>query len=180
MRARRTLAWILGLLLISIGGAVGGFWIAGHTSIAIPFLESSTAPTLTPSQTPSPTPTYPQSKVWTSLVNRDCLANLQNAWQSRYEVVDCDSPHRAQVVVSSVLPNTATFPGQLALAHTVAKLCDVRKIVDSGRFSNLSQLTVVWNYPVTHDQWLSTPIYQCIVVAPGNSQLTESVFAPTS
>ncbi|RFA16278.1 hypothetical protein B7R21_02550 [Subtercola boreus] len=194
-RTRRTqrTRWrpaLLGALVVVVLAALflAGTQLPGILNPPAALTDPSTSegPTKTPTPTPTPLPTStsgPQlagTFEWFQLRGGECISSYSSAWQQRFAVVDCATPHGAQVVRVGTLgadPQSA-FPGQSTIAQDLNLLCQ-----QSGTFT--AELLgaypdVVWqaSYPVTAEQWQAGQRnYSCFVSRSSSLPLVGS-FAP--
>lgn len=160
-----------------------------HTSPA-PHTQSSLAPHPDPvpgplGLPPRPTPTTPVATVPSqpvdTLTTGDCLQIYPSKWADAYPVVDCATPHIAQLLTRGVLPQPAgaPFPGAQALDAQVTDLCGADDLMNWD-------WVAVWNedvqidmrYPNTAAQWESgARSYYCFVFTYSHHELTGSAVA---
>ncbi|MGO4535673.1 hypothetical protein [Leifsonia sp. 2MCAF36] len=142
--------------------------------------EAATRPTplgLPPRPTRTAVATVPEQPV-DSLTTGDCLQLYPSKSAAGYPVVDCASPHIAQLLSRGVLPQPAgaPFPGKEALDTQVTDLCGAPGILNWD-------WVAVWNedvqidlrYPDTAEQWASgARSYYCFIYTFSRHELTGS------
>jgi hypothetical protein len=148
--------------------------------------DSPQSPHLDPGPTPlglppraSPTPTQaatvPSQPVGT-LTTGDCLQTYRSKSSDSYPVVDCASPHIAQVLAHGELPQPlgATFPGDDALETQIGDLCQQHLDWDWVRVWN-EDVQIDERYPDTATAWQSGDrSYYCFVYTYSRHELTGS------
>jgi hypothetical protein len=161
------------------------------------------APAVVVSPTPTPTPTRtplaigpvePGTYEWNELLGGECLEPYDveaGAWAEEYTVVDCATPHGAQMVYRAWFPPEpadpedpdaepvwAEFPGPEALASQISLLCSAPGVVDLAAAGAYSDAQMQGSYPVTEEQWEADPSYYCFVSRSSGEPLTTSVAVP--
>lgn len=131
-----------------------------------------------PTPTPAPSVTVPMRPLST-LAAGDCLQTYPSKSEAAYPVIDCASPHIAQLLAEGTLPSSAgaAFPGKDALDAQVGSLCE--KHLDWA-------WVAVWNEDVQVDlRYADTPAlwasgdrsYYCFVYTYSRHELTGSAVA---
>jgi hypothetical protein len=116
-----------------------------------------------------------------SIATGACLQVFPSPWANSYPVIDCASPHIAQVLSKGVLPQagSAPFPGAQALNAQVSDLCSAPGLLNWD-------WVAVWNedvqvdlrYPDSATQWSSGErAYYCFVDTYSRHELTGSAVA---
>lgn len=135
---------------------------------------------LPPRQTSTPpAATVPEQPVAT-IAAGDCLQTYPSKSAAGYPVVDCASPHLAQLLSKGRLPQAAdtAFPGASSLDTQVGDLCEQHLNWD---------WVAVWNedvqldlrYPDSTTRWASGDrAYYCFVYTYSRHELTGSAVAP--
>lgn len=142
------------------------------------------SPTPTPSASLGPLaqgPVPPGEHSWDELLGGECLEPYTDAWQERYTVVACDTPHAAQMVYRAYFPEALAgdpFPGQESLAAEMSLLCSAPGIVDLPAAGAVSDAQMQGSYPVTAEQWRKDPSYYCFFSRSSGESLTGSVALP--
>jgi hypothetical protein len=197
---------------------VGGGLLAVIALIAL-FLLGTRLPDLlgpapavaTPTPTPTPTrtplavgPVEPGTYDWDELLGGECLEPYDvaaGAWAEEYTVVDCTTPHSAQMVFRAwfppepvpvpdpadpdaepVDPNAepvwAEYPGPEALQGQISLLCSAAGVIDYAAARAYTDVQVQGSYPMTEEQWETDPSYYCFVSRSSGEPLTTSVAVP--
>ncbi|MCI0155409.1 septum formation family protein [Leifsonia shinshuensis] len=179
------------VLVVAAGAAAFALGLpAGHAGPATssppagaarPQLDPAPTPLGLPARpTPSPAPsaTVPSRPLGT-LAAGDCLQTYTSKSEAAYPVIDCASPHIAQLLSKGTLPQAAgaAFPGKTALDEQVGDLCE----------QHLDWAWVgVWNEDVQVDlRYADTPAlwsagdrsYYCFVYTYSRHELTGSAVA---
>ncbi|NUU06084.1 septum formation family protein [Leifsonia sp. C5G2] len=181
----------LAVLLVLIGLFALGTRIPSLFGAAQPVPAASTSATPTPKPTPTPTPvatvtpkpapvgagTHP----WDALGGGECVQPFTSVWAQEFTVVDCATPHAAQLVYTNLLSAdpAAPYPGADALAAQVPGLCTASGVVDLNAAAAYPDLQVVGSFPATEQQWKDGQrSYYCFVNRSGGEALTSSVAGP--
>lgn len=120
----------------------------------------------------------PGVHAWDALFGGECLNPYTSPWQNEFTVVDCASPHAAQLVYRGSFGGdaAAAFPGEQALGSQINALCTQNGIVDPSAAAQHSGLQVQGAYPVTAEQWQSGQrYYYCFVSSSDGKQITGSL-----
>lgn len=144
------------------------------------------SPTQTPTPTPTPTPaaTGPQAAgvhAWDTLRGGECVQPYTSPWAEKFTVVDCATPHAAQLVRTGVFATdaAAAYPGEAALAGRMNLLCTAPGVIDLGAAGGVADLQFQASYPVTAEQWTSGQrSYYCFVSQASGAPLSVSVAGP--
>ena len=124
----------------------------------------------TPTPTPSPTVTTTESRLtpgtysWDELLTGSCLTKFDGPWSTLFTVVDCVTPHTAQVIRSGTIPGveTAAYPGQETLSAKVLPLCTELGVINDDVAGANPALVFTFTYPTTAAEWrASGPRYAC-------------------
>lgn len=188
-RTRRdatVLLWTAGILVagfLLVGLFVLGTRLPGWLG-AVP--QASASPSMTPAPprpTPVPKPTAPAAAGdhrWDELWGGECLQPYASPWAETFTVVDCASPHAAQLVYRGTLGEAgAPFPGQDALAAQAPALCASPGVVDLAAAAPLADVQIEGSYPVTAKQWQhGERRYYCFVSRASGEPITGSLAAP--
>jgi hypothetical protein len=160
-----------------------------------PAVVASPTPTPTPTRTPLAIgPVEPGTYDWDELLGGECLEPYDvdaGAWAEEFTVVDCATPHGAQMVYRAWFPpepvdpedpeaepEWAPFPGPEALQAQISLLCSAPGVVDLAAAGAYSDAQVQGSYPVTEEQWETDPSYYCFVSRSSGEPLTTSVAIP--
>lgn len=156
-------------VLLGIGGFVLGATLGGGTA----------APEPTPTEESSATATRePGTWAWNQLFGGECIDPFPGAWSESFEVVDCATPHAAQLVaVGDLAEGTGgTFPGVEQAAALSETACSAQGILDlnlAGAYPNIQISTA---YAPTQEQWdAGDTEYYCFVTLADASPITGSV-----
>lgn len=169
------------------------------------------APAVAPTPTPTPTraplalgPVPPGTYDWDELLGGECLEpydTVAGAWAEEYTVVDCATPHAAQMVYRAWFPPEpaptpdpedpsaapvdpdaepvwAAYPGPEALQAQVTLLCSAAGAIDYRAARAYTDVQVQASYPMTAEQWELDPSYFCFVSRSSGEPLTGSLAVP--
>ncbi|MEO8907672.1 MAG: septum formation family protein [Microbacteriaceae bacterium] len=187
-RPTRALFWVAGALLLVL--LLIGLFVFGTRLPTI--LQGAPAPTPTPTKTatatPTPTPTVaatgpqsPGTHAWDSLRGGECLQPFTTPWALTFTVVDCATPHAAQLVYAGVFATDATvaYPGVEQLASQINVLCSRTGILNLTAAAAFTDAQIQAAYPATQQQWQGGQrSYFCFVNRSAGEPLTGSVAGP--
>lgn len=182
--AHRVLLALAGSLVALV--ALGALFFLG-TRLAGLTETARATPTPTVHRTPTPAPTVlPPGPVangshrWDQLLGGECLAGYSGPWAQRYTVVDCATPHPAQLVLRGrFAPATPGYPGADALASQLTVLCSKPGVINLAAASAYRDAQIEASYPVTAKQWdAGDHWYFCFVSRSSKGPLTASVAVP--
>ncbi|SMH49768.1 hypothetical protein SAMN06295885_3408 [Rathayibacter oskolensis] len=167
--------------LLAIGIAVGSATgpsddaaapVTTDAATTEPAPEPSAAPTAEiPAVGPLPAGTW----AWSALLGGECLQPFDSVWAEEFTVVDCATAHSGEMVDTGTLTD-ATFPGQEALAASVASLCQATGVVDVTGAGAYGDVQVSGSFPVTQEQWdAGERSYYCFVDRAGGGELLGSL-----
>jgi len=161
----------------------GLFWLGTQITKGSAVAASGT-PTAETSETPTPEPTAPQPAgvhAWDTLFGGECLEPYTDAWQQEFTVVDCATPHAAQLVYRGTLPGdaSAAYPGEAELASQMNLLCTAPGVIDVKAVSGMTDLQVQGSYPATAEQWgEGARDYYCFASRSSGEKLTATIAGP--
>lgn len=194
---------------------VGGGLLAVIALIAL-FLLGTRLPDLlgpapavaTPTPTPTPTraplaagPVPPGTYDWDELLGGECVEPydaVAGAWAEEYTVVDCATPHTAQLVYRAWFPPEpaptpdpadpdaepvdpdaepvwAAYPGPEALQAQISLLCSAADVIDYRAAREYKDVQLQGAYPMTAEQWEIDPSYYCFVTRSSGEPFTTSL-----
>ena len=116
--------------------------------------------------------------MWDTLYRGECLQPYTTSWAEKFTVVDCASPHAAQLVYRGVFPGgpSAPFPGEAAFAAQINLLCGASGVIDLAAAGALSDLQLQGSYPITDKQWTGGDrAYYCFVSRSSAKPLSGSI-----
>lgn len=186
-RTTRILFWVAGALLVVlvlIGLYVFGMQIPGLVSAApTPTPTQTATKTATPTASPTPTaqatgPQAPGVHAWDTLRGGECLNPFSSPWALKFTVVDCATPHAAQLVYTNVFTSdpAAVFPGDAQLASQINLLCTKPGIINLDAAGAFTDAQIQGSYPATEKQWKDGQrSYFCFVNRASGEPLTGSI-----
>ncbi len=163
--------------LFFLGQALGGTPVAAPTASA----PASASATPTPTPTPTPEPTAPQPAgvhAWDTMFGSECLEPYTSPWDEEFTVVDCATPHTAQLVYRGTLEGEtgSAFPGEEAFAQQINVLCSAPGTIDLAAAGAYSDVQLQGSYPVTAEQWDAGDRYfYCFASRSSGEPLTTSL-----
>ncbi|AOX65291.1 hypothetical protein BJK06_05560 [Curtobacterium sp. BH-2-1-1] len=204
-RGKRLLIWGSVALIVVLLVAVFALtrWILGNsieertpapTSTSAASASSAATPKETPSAAASQpssastsletlqfatTPAAPGEHAWTDLAGGECLSPFTNAWAQTYTVVDCQTPHVAQLTAR--LPVSANqWPGPDALAAQAAEQCQTSAALNASAAAAYGDVQVQGSYAPDQATWDQGDTFiSCFVTRSSGDTMTGSV-APSA
>ncbi|MBX3079738.1 MAG: hypothetical protein KF692_10965 [Cryobacterium sp.] len=184
--AQKTLMWIAGslvallalLALFSLGTRLSGLLGPAPDVVAAPTKTSTPTPTAPPLG-----PVAPGEYLWTTLLGGECLNPYFGPWEQKYTVVDCTSPHAAQLVIRGTFPSedglATPYPGLEALQSQVNLLCTAPTVIDYAKAAAYTDIQVEASFAATADEWVSGDRdYFCFLSRSAGGMLTEDIAQP--
>jgi hypothetical protein len=185
-------AGALAVILVLIGlFAIGTrlpslFGAAAPTTKSTAAASSSATPTPTPTPTPTvtPKPAGPAAagvQAWDALGGGECIEPYTTPWAESFTVVDCATPHTAQMVYTALISAdiAAAYPGTDALSQQINAWCTAPGVVDLTAAAGYAGLQVQGTFPATEEQWKSGQrAYYCFASRSSGEPMTSSVAGP--
>ena len=148
-KLRQRLTLIVGgfvVAIVAIGAFVAGGFVA--TPAAVPTPEATEAPV-------APTATQPPGEYeFTELFGGECLDPFDTAWAATFTVVDCATPHAAQLVYAGDLALDETYlsyPGDNRVGKAAMSGCSREGVLNLKTAKAYSDLLVSSAYPVSSE-----------------------------
>jgi len=184
-RAQRILISVAGGLLALL--ALVALFFAG-TRLPALFAHqtpvSSTSPSASPTPSSTARPVGPVANgvhAWDELLGGECLNPFTNPWAEKFTVVDCATPHPAQMVFRGTFDTATdpTFPGADKLQAQISLLCAAPGVINLAAAGAYSDAQVQGSYAVTEQEWVDGEHdYFCFVSRKSGQPLTGSVALP--
>ena len=127
--------------------------------VTIPFTPSvptATTPTIPTLPTISVNPRSAGTWSWDELNGGECIEPYTDADQDSYTVVDCDTPHSAQLVRVGDLRKDASipiYPGDSAIGPVATGECFSSGIIKAAAYATYPSLITDVHYPTSQAQW---------------------------
>lgn len=127
--------------------------------VTIPFTPSvptATTPTIPTLPTISVSPRSAGTWSWDELNGGECIEPYTDANQDSYTVVDCDTPHSAQLVRVGDLRKDAgipIYPGDSAIGPVATGECFSSGIIKAAAYATYPSLITDVHYPTSQTQW---------------------------
>jgi len=161
-KLRQRLLLIVGgfvIAIVSIGAFLAGGFVA--TPEAVPTPEATEVPA-------APTATQPPGDYeFAELFGGECLEPFDTAWAATFTVVDCASPHSAQLVYAGDLAadgSYLSYPGDNRVGKAAMAGCSRKGVLNLTTAKSYSDLLVSSAYPVSSETWDSGDTrYYCFV-----------------
>lgn len=145
-------------LLLTVGGiliafVMSGAWVVGGilaTPAATPEPTETAAPAL-------PTATQPPGDyAFGELFGGECLDPFVDPWAETFTVVDCATPHAAQLVYAGDLAVDGTYPsypGDSRIGKAALAACSREGVLDLSAAKKITDLQISVAYPVSSVAW---------------------------
>jgi Septum formation len=185
-RGQKVLVWIAGSLVAMLA-LVGLFLVGTKLSKLLaqaPVASASPSPSATAlgkAVAPKVGPLPPGTYSWRALLDAECLQPYTSAWDEQYTVVDCATPHAAQVVAHGVFSDEgfAQYPGLDQLLLRVNTVCSVSTAIDYAAAKQFDDVQISASYAATAQAWdAGHRDYYCFVSRSSGEALTTSIAAP--
>ena len=180
-KPQKVLLWVAGGLVAAL--ALVGLFVAG-TKIGTLFPAepepevAAPAASAVPAQPVPLGPVEPGEHAWNELLGTECLDPYVSAWQDSYAVVDCATPHAAQMVFHGFFGDEAwaPYPGLGDLQSRINLLCTAPTTVNYPVAAQFSDIQIAASYAATADEWdAGQRDYYCFVTRSSLEPLTVSV-----
>ena len=185
-KTQKILMWVAGALVALL--ALLALFLLGTKLTGLlgpaPVVVAGPTATTTPTPTEAPLgPVAPGEYQWDSLLGGECVNPYQGPWQQKYTVVECDSPHSAQMVIRGTFgPDdgfATPYPGLEALQSQVNLLCTAPTVIDYAKAAAYTDIQFEASFAATADEWLSGDRdYYCFVSRGSGGLLTEDIAQP--
>jgi hypothetical protein len=181
-RTQKILMWVAGGLAAALA-LVALFVLGTRMSGLFPAPAVVASPSPSPSVPAAPLvgPVEPGTYYWDRLLGGECLDPFDSAWQDRFTVVDCASPHAGQLLVRGTFDDASNeaYPGVEVLQSRMALLCSAPTIVDYAVAGTVADLQITASYAVDADDWNDGDReYFCFANRSSGQPLTGSVVLP--
>jgi hypothetical protein len=157
------------ILLLGIGGFILGSTISGGSATPEPTATEEAAATA---------PREPGTWAWNQLFGGECVDPFPGAWAESFDVVDCATPHAAQLVdVGDLGAATGNiYPGAEDAGAVVDGLCSAQGILDLSAAGAYPNMQISASYAPTQEEWdAGNTSYYCFVSLADASPITGSV-----
>jgi hypothetical protein len=171
---RRRLILAIGGILIAIVSIAA--WVVGGI-VATP----AAAPTPTETAAPAlPTSTQPPGEYpFAQLYGGECIDPYVDAWAATFTVVDCATPHAAQLVYTGDLAIDGTYPsypGDSRIGKAALAGCTRPGVLDLSTAKGFTDLQLSASYPASSVAWDSGDTrYFCFAARSSATPLDASV-----
>ena len=182
---QRTLIWVAGGLVAAlalVGLFLFGSSLSGPAEI-LPPVTQETPGAEDPAETPAVVvgPVAPGVYAWDELLGTECLDPFESAWQQEYTVVDCGTPHAAQMLSTGVFDDDedadgSEFPGVEELVTRATETCEDRDIINYGKASKFTDLRLSASVPANAELWASGErAYSCFATRDSGDPMTDTI-----
>lgn len=182
-RNQKILMWVA-------GGLVAALALVALFAVGMRLASLAPAPAVTPSASPSPSPmptllpvgpVQPGTYQWDALLGGECLKPYASAWQDEYTVVDCTTPHPAQMAHRGTFddPASATYPGLDELQKRINLLCTAPTVIDYTIAGTVQDIQVAASFAADEQEWdAGNHSYFCFVTRSTGTDLLASIAIP--
>lgn len=188
-KAQKVILWVaigvVGALVLILLFVLGQRVIG--PAVAAPASAPSPSTSLSPTPTPSPMvevvaagPVAPGEYSWDELLGGECLQPYESPWAEEFTVVDCATPHAAQLVHSgefAPVDGDDLYPGADALQAQAATLCGDPAVITFAALGALSDVVVQASFAPTEAEWADDRTFSCFVSRASGEPLTGSIAA---
>jgi hypothetical protein len=148
---RKALVMVVGVILIAIL-SIGAF--LGGSLLGTP----APAPTAVPTDAPGgPTAMQPPGEyAFDELFGGECLDPFETPWADRFTVVDCETPHAAQLVYAGDLAVDEaylSYPGDSRIGQAAMSACSRQGVLDMSAAEPYTELQISSSYPASSEAW---------------------------
>ncbi len=147
------------VVIVSIGAFLAGGFVASPAAAPTPEVtEAPVAPTAAQ---------LPGEYSFIELFGGECLDPFDTAWASTFSVVDCATPHSAQLVYAGDLAvdgSYLSYPGDDIVGNAAMAECSRKGVLNLAGANTYSDLLVSSAYPISAEAWDSGETrYYCFV-----------------
>jgi hypothetical protein len=146
-----------------------------------PVAEDAGPATPVVASAPPAGPVAPGEHAWSDLLGTECVDPYTSAWQESYTVVDCSSPHAAQMVYHGIFDDEAfaPYPGADVLQSRVNLLCTPSSVIDYAAAKKYADIQFSASYPANDAQWIAgNRSYYCFINRASGDVLEATVAEP--
>jgi hypothetical protein len=171
---RQALVMVVGVIVIAIV-SIGAF--LGGSLLGTPAAAPTAAPTAEPT---GPTAIQPPGEYpFDQLFGGECLEPFVSPWEATFTVVDCATPHTAQLVYAGDLAvdeSYPSYPGDSRIGQAAMAGCSRQGVLNMSAAEPYTDLQISAAYPPSSEAWDSGHTrYFCFASLSSGQPLTESV-----
>lgn len=179
------LLWVAGSL-VAVLALVALFVVGTKLPVILgPAPGALVLPTVTPTPTPTEVPLGPVAPgeyLWGELLGGECLDPYDGPWEVRYTVVDCETPHPAQLATRGTFvppEGTTGYPGVEELQSQVNLLCTAPTVVDYGKANAYTDIQFEASFALSEQEWFDgNQYYYCFLSRTDGGELTGTIAMP--
>jgi len=126
-------------------------------------------------------PVAPGLHDWHELLGTECIEPYTSAWEQEFTVVDCATPHGAQLVYRGRFDDSAldAYPGVEALQSRMNVLCASPENIDYAAAGAVSDIQLSASFPGDEEAWAAGDRgYFCFVSRSSGEPLAANVATP--
>jgi hypothetical protein len=181
---QKTLLWVAGVL-VGVLALLALFLLGTRLSDAFgpaPALATP-SPTPTPSTVPTAAPTgpvEPGDHRWDDLLGGECLEPYESAWAEQFTVVDCATPHTAQMVFRGAFPEPvgSGYPGFDELQSRINLLCTAPTVIDYAAAGAFPDIQMAATVPMDEEWAQGSRHFYCFATRASAEPLSVSIAVP--
>lgn len=171
--------------LVFLGAALGAFFVGQSLAPQTPAANVTQTQEVRDVELPvvefpslTGGPRGPGDVSWANLRGGECLRPFETAFAETFSVVECSTPHDAQVVVAQLVSRdrTESYPGEAEMAIRAREICDVSDLINTEYAGEFKDLYVEPAYPVTQAQWDEGQRVVWCFVRSGSGEIFEQSF----
>lgn len=184
---QNVLLWVAGLL-VAVLALVALFLVGTKLPTFLgPAPGAAVAGSASPSPSPTPKavplgPVAPGEYQWNALLGGECLDPYVGPWEQKYTVVDCATPHAAQLVTRGTFATAEgviAYPGMEALQSQVNLLCTSPTVVDYAKANAYTDIQYQASFAVSEQEWNNgNHFYYCFLSRSTKGELTGTIAMP--
>ncbi|PCN47053.1 hypothetical protein Csp2054_13790 [Curtobacterium sp. 'Ferrero'] len=117
----------------------------------------------------------PGEHAWTDLAGGECLSPYTNAWAQTFTVVDCQTPHLAQLT-ARIQVQAGAWPGPDALAAQASEQCQTSAALNTSAAAAYGDVQVQGSYAPDQETWDRGDTYiSCFATRSSGQTMTGSL-----
>jgi hypothetical protein len=168
-------------LMLTVGGilvaiAALSAWVVGGI-VATPAAAPKPTETAAPALPTAPQP--PGEYSFGQLFGGECINPFVDAWAETFTVVDCATPHAAQLVYAGDLAIDGTYPsypGDSRIGKAALAACSREDVLDLAAAKKITDLQISAAYPASSVAWDSGDTrYYCFASRSSTMPLDKSI-----
>ena len=154
---------------------------AGAVGAVVTSVQPTTIPSPVASVGPGAVAASPGVHPWDQLGGGECLEPWVSAWEQQYTVVDCATPHAAQLALRGLFADApdgagTAYPGAAALQARIIPLCSAPTVIDLTALGGAADVKLLVSFPADEADWAAANRgFSCFIVRDAGAKFTGSV-----